>query len=301
MPQNLSLPDAIIQTVAYADVFDYPLTSQEIHRYLIQTPATYEEIHQTLSNGLICTSKLHRHGDYFTLPGRGEVVETRTQRAARSAQLWPLAISYGHTLARFPFVRMVALTGSLVVDNVEHKADLDYFIVTEPGRLWLCRAMVIGLVRWAARRGIILCPNFFLAENALSLSERTVYTAREVAQMVPLSGMEVYRRIRVQNAWVNEFLPNAHGTPPRLVPILNGERHPAQALIEAVFRTSPGTALEKWEMNRKIRKFSRQHPTTAETRFSPDRCQGHFDGYGKRTMEAFQARLANVSQTPITE
>lgn len=170
--------------------------------------------------------------------------------------------------------------------------------------MWLCRAFVIGLVRIAARSGIVLCPNFFLAENALALPDQTLYTAREVAQMIPLYGLKIYHRIRQANGWVQEYLPNASGPPAVEIPT-SSLRTPLKPLLEIVFNSPLGTALEQWEMNRKIRKFTAQARTVselvgetlAETRFSPERCQGHFDGYGKRTMAAFQARVEAVIPT----
>jgi len=285
------LPQAILQTLAYADIFDYPLTAPEIHRYLIGVRATLEGVHDTLANGLHSSRVIAQNGEYFTLPGRAGLAETRARRAAQSVRLWPHALHYGRVLADFPFVRMVALTGALAVENVEDGADVDYFIVTEPGRLWLCRALIIGLVRVAARRGIIICPNFFLAENTLELPDRNLYIAREVVQMIPLSGMDIYQRIRQANPWVNELLPNASGPPPRQISISHPRPKPAKQAMETLLRSRLGAGLERWEMNRKIRKFTTHFPTTAETRFSPDHCQGHFDGYGKKTMESFQARM----------
>lgn len=287
------LHTAILETLTYSDIFDYPLTALEIHRYLIGIKTTFETLQDTLSNGIQTSSLITQTGEYFTLPGREELAETRTRRATQSAQLWPQALRYGRQLAGFPFVRMVALTGTLAVNNVEHDADVDYLIITEPGRLWLCRAFVIGLVRVAARSGITLCPNFFLAENALALPDRTLYVAREITQMIPLSGIEQYNRLRAENPWVSDFLPNADGPPP--VQLSDCASRPlSQFLTEAVFRSPLGAPLERWEMNRKIRKFTAQAPAHAEIRFTPDRCQGHFDGYGKRTMDSFQERMGTA-------
>ncbi|GAB4580080.1 MAG: hypothetical protein Fur0022_28190 [Anaerolineales bacterium] len=290
---STSLQNAILQTLAYSDIFDYPLTAAEIHRYLIGVSASLASVQKTLTNQFF-GGQVVQTGVYFTLPGREGLAEIRVRRTAQSARLWPRAVQYGQRLAGFPFVRMVALTGTLAVNNVEHNADVDYFIITEPGRLWFCRALIVGQVRLAARSGITLCPNFFLAESALALPDHTLYVAREITQMIPLSGLEVYQRLREANRWVEEFLPNAGGPPPvRVSP--PPARPAAQTLLETVFRSPVGTAFERWEMHRKIRKFTSQAASSStETRFSPDRCQGHFDGYGKKTMDAFQTRLEKI-------
>ncbi|RME45307.1 MAG: hypothetical protein D6796_10660, partial [Caldilineae bacterium] len=202
---------AILRALAYADIFDYPLTAAEIHRYL-EVPASLERVQEVLQDGRLSPTRFRRCDGFFTLPGREAIVETRRRRAVLSAQQWPRAHRYGRWIAALPFVRMVAVTGSLAVDNVEPGTDIDYLIVTEAGRLWLCRAMVIGLVRLAALWGDEVCPNYFITENALHFAERTLYTAHELAQMVPLAGAATYHRIRRLNAWAATFLPNAAGS-----------------------------------------------------------------------------------------
>src|SRR5438309_1230064 len=194
-PGRAAFERAIVQAVAYADVFDYPLTGEEIHRYLVGVPASRSAVRAALSvppNGLI------RSGRYFTLAGRESAIETRRARAAHALDYWRRAVRYGHAMSNLPFVRMVAVTGGLAMDNMSD-GDIDYLVVTEPGRLWLCRALIVGLVRVAALKGTELCPNYLLSERALVLSERNLFTAHEVAQMVPLAGQQTYARMRELN------------------------------------------------------------------------------------------------------
>ncbi len=183
---QLELAQAIWRTLAYVDLFDYPLTAVEIHRYLEGIPASLAAVQHALAHSPQLAGQLLCHAGFYSLPGRSAVFAIRQQRQQQAQRLWSAARRYGALIARLPFVRLVAVTGSLAMSNVAAEADIDYFIVTENGRLWLARALVIGVVRLAARRGVVLCPNYFVAESALALPEHSLYTARELAQMVPL-------------------------------------------------------------------------------------------------------------------
>jgi len=286
-----TLADAVVETIAYSDLFDYPLTSQEIHRYLSGVPASLSAVEALLDDGRLIAQRLERTGAFYTLPGRSPIVEIRRRRARVATGLWAKAVAYGAQIAKLPFVRMVAVTGALAVDNSDADDDLDYLIVTEPGRLWLCRALVIGLVRLAQRRGDVICPNYFLSERALTLDSRSLYTAREVAQMVPLTGLPIYHRLRQFNGWVETYLPNAAGAP-RESRLTEPAPSPVRAAAEAVLRMRPAGALESWEMRRKIRKLLAEHGAKGadEASFGPEYCKGHFGGYGTKTLAAFSYR-----------
>lgn len=289
---NQTLEDAIVHTVAYSDVFDYPLTAAEVHRYLVGIATTQEVVEAALAEMTARPRRLdHLEGLYF-LPGRSETVASRRRRGDVSAALWPKAIHYGQVIAHMPFVRMVAITGALSMDNSDPGDDLDYFIITEPGRLWLCRAFIIGLVRAAVMRGDIICPNYFVSSNALVMSERNLYTAHEMTQMAPVAGLELYDEMRCANPWVEDFLPNARGAP-RSVPVTEASPSQAWALAEAALRTPAGAWLEQWERERKIAKLRGQitagNPVEAD--FGADWCKGHFGGYGQRTLGAMADRM----------
>src|SRR5437762_1928429 len=74
--QTSALVHAIVQTVAYADVFDYPLTTDEVHRYLIGRAASRGTVRGLLSNGQLPAKLLTRQGRYFTLAGREQAIDT---------------------------------------------------------------------------------------------------------------------------------------------------------------------------------------------------------------------------------
>lgn len=289
-----ALQRAILDSMMYADIFDYPLTLQEIHRYCsVKVPFT------TLYAEVQAFGFLSQQGEVYTLPGRESLVAVRFRREEISAQLWPHALRYGRAIASIPFVRLAAVTGSLAVNNVEERADIDYFIVTEPGHLWTCRTMILAWGRLATRRGINLCPNYIVTTRALEFPDRNLYVAHELAQMVPLSGWDIYAEIRRRNAWVADFLPNADGAPP--LPATHKQIKSTsrlQPVLESALRTPPGTWFERWEMRRKIRKLSREQSASPESGFSADICKGHDQRHLSRTRKLLDAKASGILNIP---
>lgn len=290
---------AILQTVAYADVFDYPLKTQEVHRYLTGSSASPEQTDEGLRELAGQAGPLRCVDGYYLLAGRESIVAIRLRREKIAARLWPRAVHYGGMIAALPFVRMVAVTGSLAMRNVEQDADLDYLVVTAPGRLWLCRAMALALGRWAALATLgktSLCPNYLISENALEFPDQSLYAAHELAQMVPLSGMPVYRRIRALNPWVRDFLPNADGLPPGHIPPRgSGPEHGLKTALEGILRTRAGVWLERWEMRRKTHRLRAETGDNPEVSFSADVCKGHSNQHGWKTEQTLQERLARLA------
>ena len=286
------LQHAILHTLAYADVFDYPLTTDEIRHYLTGVKASTAEVADALGH---LTSVVGREGVYYFLSGRGIIVATRKRRAEIASQLWPKAIRYGRAIASLPFVRMVTVTGSLSMNNTEYGKDIDFMIVTQSGYLWTCRAMTLVLARIARLEGVTLCPNYLVTENALELEEHSLYVARELAQMIPLSGMEVYERIRCLNSWMDKYLPNTQdvaqlpaGIRPIKTPFL------FQRVMEFILKILPMNWFERWEMNRKIAKLSREQGASPEARFTADVCKGHVDRHGQKTEKAIREKLEQI-------
>ena len=292
-PPN-EISQAVFDTLLYSDIFNFPLTAAEIHRYLSGRTATFDEVCRVLDSDPIFV----KEGNYFTLPGRREIVVLREKRERRSRELLPAALAYGYGIGSLPFVRMVALTGSLAVHNVSKNFDFDYMLVTKPGRLWTARAFVLLYGRWTRMRGYTICPNLIVSENSLVWHQRDLYSARDFCQMIPIAGIDVYQKLMMANPWVGEFLPNAYGE------LLGGSLEKLklnfmQNILEYLLRGSLGDRLEHWEMERKIARFSKQEGFSEETIFSAEICQGNFDHHRQRTQQEFQIRMNHFEAVAV--
>lgn len=290
MPDRLAA--AILQTIHYADLFDYPLTSDELFHFLIGVRATRAEIFDALNDHSRLNGNLARFDGYVMLPRRAHLIAQRARLHADAATQLPRARFYARCIAHFPFVRLIALTGALAMQNARDR-DIDLFVVTAPGRLWLVRALIIALVRIARVRGDKLCPNFLVTENALAMSEQNLYTAHEIAQMIPLYGFETYAELRRVNPWTKNFLPNAF----RRAPNFSESRLRARWIKKFAERWlggKLGDAIERWERARKIARLAAQTPRDADNAlFTADICRGFFSGHGRRVLKEFETRIMN--------
>jgi hypothetical protein len=290
-----SLEAAILRTVLYAHLFRFPLTLPELHHFLIHdAPIDILTVEAMLRRMERDSRLLQRMDGYILYRGVPDLLAHRLEREALTAQLWPKALEYGGWLARLPFTRMVGLTGALAMHNPASASDdLDYIIVTAPGRVWLARAFAIIVVRLARLRGVIVCPNYVLAETALIQDRRDIFMAHEVAQMVPIFGSAVYQRFREANAWSADQLPNAEGP---FFPV--EEQQPTRgwaalkAWLERLLGGGLGDWLERWEQRRKIRRFAQEirRPHSSAT-LDAERVKGHFNDHGHPILQRYEELL----------
>jgi hypothetical protein len=300
---------AILETLVYSDIFDFPLKFDELHRYL-PVRAEADELRAALT---LLDGQVGKKNAFYSLAGREGIAEIRNFREARSQKFLPHAIGYGRILGSLPFIRMVALTGSLAVLNISNHADFDYMLVAAKGRVWTARAFALLLNRLVRPFGYTICPNLIVSESALEWRQHDLYSARELVQMIPISGMDMYREVIKVNAWARDFLPNsfdANGT--NWANAAKGEKEYSRnsllrgirvkSAFEYLLHGDLGDNLEAWEMTRKIARFSKQAGFGEETVFNAEVCQGNFRHHRKWTKRAFETRLSSIaSPLPLGE
>lgn len=211
------MEQAILKTLAYADIFDYPITAPEIWRCLIiDKRVGFEEIKHELER----PNKLFKtNGEYFFLKNRQEIVKTREKREKWSREKLKIARRVAGWLRLIPTIKMVGITGALAMKNSDEADDIDFLIATAKNRLWLTRLLSTILVELVAKRRHPgdenfcdkICLNMFLDEDHLEVpkKEQDLFSAHEVCQLKLIWGKNgIYKKFISQNRWSKKYLAN---------------------------------------------------------------------------------------------
>ena len=152
---------------------------------------------------------LERVADHVCLAGGAGLVSGRTRRTEAAERRWPVARRAARALAAFPWIRAVFVTGGLSKQSAEDDADVDFLLLVEPGHVWAAKS-ALQLVRRVLPEAVrdCLCTNYLLATDALSLSDRNLFTAMELATAVPLHGSaDAVALLEANRAWAEPLVP----------------------------------------------------------------------------------------------
>lgn len=290
-----ALDIAILRTLIYGDIFNFPMTCQEIHHFLIHDkPVDLSVIEKQLIHSLQLQQFLCTDGQYYALKQRQALLTLRPERERMMQSLSKRMVYYGRLLSYFPFVELVGITGALSMRNPSSaNDDLDYLVIARPGRVWLARATIILLVKLMRLRNIEICPNYILASDKLLQSRQDLYIAHEIAQILPLSNLELYQQLRNENTWSIEHLPNA------TQPFYTIEESLSRRVglifkhgLETILSSPIGSWLEAWEYRRKVKRFNQQaQAPTASAQIDEGHVKGHFNDYGHYVLEQYHEKL----------
>lgn len=197
-------------SAAYADIFDYPLTVEELGLWCVKKNNKHLQI----------PPNLIRQGAYVYLKGRKNIVSQRSKRFSASKEKWRIARRAGWWLRLIPMIRLVGVTGGLAMNNAGAGDDIDLFIITQKNTVWTTRLFstfivdLLGIRRKPGETDVAdkVCLNMFESEDALTIpkKEQDLFSAHEVLQMQPLwEKGDTYAKFLTKNKWVMKILPNA--------------------------------------------------------------------------------------------
>lgn len=207
--KNLSeIKEHILTTLAYFDMFNYPLTRAEVYLFL-KDKHNYELFDIAIQN-LLDERVIHLFDKFYTLKNDQYLIVRRNEGNKKAAELIKIAEKVGNLLIRFPFVRGIAISGSLSKNFADENSDVDLFIITEKNRLWIARTIMhcFKKLTFLFNKEHLFCMNYYIDMQHLEIAEKNIYTAIEIGTLIPLQGDIVFDKFFAANTWTRKFLPN---------------------------------------------------------------------------------------------
>ena len=238
---------AIVRALLYFEIFSYPLTSDEVFYFSDYRDARAEDIMEKLENLVIQGVAFHFDG-YYQTQNKPEWIARRLDCNQRAKSFLPLAHRMARLIGSFPFIRGVMVSGSLSKHCMRADSDIDFFIITEPGRLWLARTMLVVFKKvFLLNSHKYFCVNYFVDTEHLEIEEKNLFTATETVTLLPVYGKEWYHAFWTSNLWACELL--SHFPKRSTDRVRNHSRGYLKKALEWLLRNKAGDWLDEKMMH----------------------------------------------------
>ncbi|MBI1833300.1 MAG: hypothetical protein HYR90_00580, partial [Candidatus Andersenbacteria bacterium] len=215
-----SLERVIYQTIRYFDIFNLPVTTTQIWWCLVTEQHTglrwgghrqyaLADIQRELQESSYLKENTGTTYGYYFLKGKEQLVRERLRRHSLAQDKWKIAKWCARFLAAMPFVRGLAGSGSLALDNTNESSDLDFLVIAHPNRIWTTRlglllvSQLLGRRRkyWDRQAPDKLCLNHYVAASRLHLPAalHNLYNAVQYRHLVPVYARSVVKDFQEEN------------------------------------------------------------------------------------------------------
>lgn len=313
---------AVLKTLIYSDIFDYPLTIFEIHKWLIGPPAGRADRKVNLRQVESAIGRLRGKYQvlsikgYYCLSKRKSLVKKRIERERYSKIYFRKAYLISQLLKLIPWIRLVGISGGLAMDNAGRDDDIDLVIITDKNRMWICRLITLGILGITGQRRKAsgskkssagkICCNLILEQDCLEQKNKNLYSAHEVLQMKVLwQRGNTYHQFLSANEWAFNFLPNWVGSDSSRQPrLLVRERRPAADASDTLagarlgFTTFGGRLLPSIDYLENIAKnfqLKVMKKPQGQERIEEGALYFHPLDYGQQVLEKYRQAVKNLS------
>jgi len=215
-------------TIVYFDIFEYPLTSFEIYKYLWRPEQrfTLAQVNKELKKMVDEKILVLREG-FFCLRGseenkksrNQENIKTRKKRYLIAQEKMKKARPYVKLISKIPFVKAIFICNNLGYLNAPDDSDIDLAIITSKNTIWTVRLLAVGLMMLFNKRPNErtqkdkICLSFYITEENLDMQslayENDIHFIYWLNQFMPVYGkQDLIDKFYKANSWIKEYLPN---------------------------------------------------------------------------------------------
>lgn len=154
---------------------------------------------------------------FASLPNLGDRIALKAAKAKTAQQLIASGMKNLRRLGENPFVKFVGISGSLAAANPtkdkDGLVDIDVFLITRNQCLWLYEIPRRLQANFSPKTVCesTLCINYVMDGTNLLVENRNFYTATEIRNLIPVSGLIAFREFLQANSWVDYYYPGFSG------------------------------------------------------------------------------------------
>jgi hypothetical protein len=281
---------SVLGTLLYFNIFDYPLTTVEIfERSILKNEYEVKKALTELEkqNLVFC---IH---NFYTLQNNSTLIEKRLAANILATKSLDKAKLVAKLILCIPYVRGIMLSGSISKNYMDENSDIDYFIVTAPNRLWVCRLFFVLVQKILFLNSYkYFCYNYMVAENYLNVSDKNYFTAIEAVTILPVYNLPLYKQFLEKNKWVETFFPNY---PISQNTLLTSKRRLIQTIFEKFFNNSFGEWLDVFLMKKIEAKWRKNYSKkmfegTKNLYLTRHTAKAHVGGHHNRIMAIYESK-----------
>jgi hypothetical protein len=285
---------AIIRTLLYFDIFGHPLDKMELYGLISIKPGW--EVFEREIEVLLEKQLIGFESGYFYVANRASPVSGRIKRNELSQRYFRIATFISSLIYHHPYVRGVMISGSLSKSAITRKDDIDFFIIAQPGRVWFCRISLMLFKKiFLFNSKKYFCINYIIDSRSLEIPEKNIFTATEIAYLIPLRNHGLYKSFLDANSWIRSYFPNF------IVRnnICRDKPEPfLKKMVEGMFNGKFGDKMDSYFMgiykSRAKRKYPNIDPQNVDMNIRNEKnvAKFHPNGLQKIVLEKFGAKIS---------
>jgi len=297
----------VLKTLLYFDVFRYPLTAEELFEnssISISKPEFMTELEMLFSAGVLKKEKQF----ILLAENSGADIIKRTLGNGGARKMMPHAYRYGRILSHIPFIEGVCISGGLSKNYYDRHSDVDFFVITSPGRVWIARTLfIIAFKCLPGRYKKFWCANYFISRDNLQIPDVNPFTGTELAFLLPVVNYKLYRQLLDENSWYRRQFPNKHEhknlncSPP--------SRALIKRIAESILSGRVGNAFDSYLLRITLNRWRKKYELMSDEDFNlqfrsrKDVCKRHTKGFQNKVLALWSEKLSqfearyNVSLT----
>lgn len=187
---------SIIHTIAFYDaVGKVALTRLELYKYLIDTPGpvAFGSFLEILDREWLALQPyIKRERGFYFFKKNKSAYARRIHIGKTGIRKWRIARKMIRAMSFLPYIRMVAVTGSLALNTTHKKSDIDVLIAAKHGHIWTARFLATALMQILGKRrhgkkiSDRICLNHYISDKSRILGPKNLFSNHISRTMIPV-------------------------------------------------------------------------------------------------------------------